>query len=41
MKLRNFVLAMMVSSLAVTASAYAWAFHLGYVGSLAVHLPLG
>ena len=33
--------AFMLSLFAVTASAYAWAFHLGYVGSLAVHLPLG
>ena len=29
------------SLLAVTGSAYAWAFHLGLVGVLAVHLPFG
>jgi hypothetical protein len=33
--------AFMLSVFAVTASAYAWAFHLGFVGSLAVGLPLG
>ena len=27
--------------LAVTGSAYAWAFQLGFVGSLFVHLPFG
>jgi hypothetical protein len=33
--------AFLMSLFAVTASAYAWAFHLGYVGGLALGLPLG
>jgi hypothetical protein len=34
------VSAFLMSLFAVTGSAYAWAFHLGFVGSLSIHLPL-
>jgi hypothetical protein len=35
------ITAFVMSLFAVTASAYAWAFHLGYVGSLALRFPFG
>jgi hypothetical protein len=32
--------AFVISFVAATGSAYAWAFHLGFVGALALRLPL-